>query len=144
MGMLHQIDHWSATHHPRWLVVIRVVLGVCLIIKGMAFMNNTVILESFIASSGVDTGTSWLPLTITWLHLICGLFIIIGLATRIACLIMVPILIGAVFFVNAPQGIFTADSEFGYSLAVLFLLIFFVIEGSGPVSLDRYFNKRNA
>ncbi|TXJ29776.1 MAG: DoxX family protein [Chitinophagaceae bacterium] len=143
MGMLHQIDHWSATHHPRWLVVLRVVLGLCLIIKGIAFMNNTVILESLISSSQVSNTVSWLPLVITWLHLLCGCFIITGLLTRISCLIMIPILTGAVFFVNAPKGIFAADSEFGYSLAVLLLLIFFFIEGGGPISLDNYFRKRD-
>lgn len=141
MGMLHQINHWSATHHPRWLVVIRVVLGFCLIIKGIAFMNNTVILESLLPA-GVGRTASWLPLAITCLHLLCGSFIVAGLLTRISCLVMIPILIGAVFLVNGPRGVFSADSEFGYSLAVLLLLMFFFVEGGGAISLDQYFRGR--
>lgn len=142
MGMLHQIEHWSATHHPRWLVVLRVVLGLCLIIKGIAFMSNTVILESLISTTTVSNTISWLPLALTWLHLLCGSFIVTGLLTRLSCLIMIPILIGAVFFVNASRGIFAGDSEFGYSLVVLLLLIFFFVEGGGPISLDNYFRTR--
>ncbi|RYG40344.1 MAG: DoxX family protein [Chitinophagaceae bacterium] len=142
MGILHQIDHWSATHHPRWLVVLRVALGLCLIIKGIAFMSNTVILESLISSSNVINSVSWMTLLITWLHLLCGSFIVTGLLTRVSCLVMIPILAAAVFFVNAPKGFFAADSEFGYSLAVLLLLIFFFIEGGGPLSLDHYFRNK--
>lgn len=141
MGMLHQIERWSATHHPRWLIVIRVALGICLIIKGISFMSNTLNLPSLLASSSVDLNNEWLPLFITWLHLLCGFFLIIGLFTRIAALIMIPILIGAVVLVNVPRGVFSGDSEFGYSLAVLLLLIFFFIEGGGPLSLDDWFRK---
>ena len=140
--MLHQIEKWSTTHHPRWLVLPRVALGICLILKGISFMSNSIHLESLLAESTVGYSASWLIVVITWLHLLCGFLIIIGLFTRPATLMMTPVLLCAVLFVNAPKGLFTAESEFGFSLVVLLMLIFFFFEGGGPLSLDDYF-KRN-
>ncbi|HEX5652730.1 MAG TPA: DoxX family protein [Chitinophagaceae bacterium] len=142
MGMLHRMEKWSATHHPRWFVLLRVALGICLIVKGISFMSNTIALESLLAETNVGLDGDWPPLAITWLHLICGLMIIIGLFTRWAALLMIPILFGAVIYVNAARGLFAAESEFGFSLVVLLMLIVFFVEGGGPLSLDDYF-KRN-
>jgi hypothetical protein len=41
MGTLQQINRWSLTHHPRWLVVLRAILGICLFFKGIFFLVNT-------------------------------------------------------------------------------------------------------
>ena len=142
MGMLHQLEKWSATHHPRWLVFLRAALGVSLFLKGISFLTNSVRLESILAESGISAYSSWLPLAITWLHLLCGFLIIIGLLTRWAALILIPVLFFAVIFVNAKRGVFAAESEFGFSLVILLLLIFFFVEGGGPLSLDNHFKKR--
>ena len=45
MGTLQQIHRWSLSHHPRWLVVLRVILGICLFFKGIFFLVNTATLE---------------------------------------------------------------------------------------------------
>jgi len=140
--MLHQLEQWSTTRHPRWLVFLRVALGICLFFKGITFMSNSVHLETLLAESSLSKFSSWLPLAITWAHLLGGFLIIIGLLTRWATLLQIPILLGAVIFVNASGGIFAAESDFAFSLIVLVLLIFFFIEGGGPLSLDNYF-KRN-
>ena len=144
MGMLHRLDKWSTTHHPRWLVFLRAALGVSLFLKGITFLSNTVKLENILSESGIDFFTSWLPLVIAWLHLLCGFFIIIGLFTRLATLILIPILFFAVLFVNARQGVFAGESEFGFSLVILLMLIFFFIEGGGPLSLDNFFKHHEA
>src|SRR5438128_2613583 len=131
MGMLHQIDEWSTSHHPRWLVLLRIGLGICLFIKGISFISNTAALERLLAGSRLNF--PWLAHLITWAHLFGGFMIIIGLFTRLAALIQIPILLGAVILVNAKAGVFAAESEFPLSLVVLLMLIFFLIEGSGPI-----------
>jgi putative oxidoreductase len=141
MGMLHNIEKWSTSHHPRWLVLPRVALGICLFLKGISFMSNTVDLELILTEANMPVSGPAFPIIITWLHLICGFLIIIGLFTRLATMLMIPILTGAVLFVNAQRGIFASESEFGFSLIVLLMLVFFLIEGSGPLSLDSYFKK---
>lgn len=139
MGTLQQLEKWSTTHHPRWLVFLRVILGICLILKGISFMSDTVQLESLLAETSITNLSGWIAIIITWLHLLGGFFIIVGLFTRITTLLLIPILLGAVLLVNLPKGIFAPGSEFGFSLAVLILLIVFFIEGGGRLSLDNYF-----
>lgn len=102
-------------------------------------MNDSVLLESMLAETSIDKANDWVALVITWLHLLGGLFIVIGLFTRVTTLLLIPVLLGAVLLINLPRGIFAPGSEFGFSLAVLILLIVFFIEGGGPISMDNYF-----
>ena len=144
MGMLHQLQEWSTTHHPRWLVVLRVALGICLTLKGISFMNDSITLQSLLEESNLDFSSTWLPIIITWMHLLAGFFITIGLFTRPVTLLLIPVLLGAVFLINAPKGLFAPGSEFAFSLVVLLLLIFFFVEGGGPLSVDEFLKKYQA
>ncbi|HSZ85254.1 MAG TPA: DoxX family protein, partial [Puia sp.] len=133
--------HWSITHHPRWLVVLRVALGICLFVKGISFMMNAVTLQELISNDMViSKGINWLPLFITWAHLLGGFLIIIGLYTRVAVIFQIPILIGAVIFIMTKEKMFGPGSELAFALVILVLLFFFLIEGSGPISLDNHFS----
>ena len=76
-------------------------------------------------------------------HLLGGILIIAGLFTRLMCLLQIPVLVGAVFFINMKNGVFTGNSEFEFSIIILLLLIVFFIEGGGPLSLDSYFKKKS-
>lgn len=138
MSYLHQIKDWSRQHSPKWLVVLRVVLGLCLFVKGFSFIQNSTLLESLVEKSYLGNNASWLVTVIPWLHLLGGTLIVIGLFTRLAALVQVPILLGAVFFVNARQGIFAGESDLLFSIIILILLLFFLVEGGGFLSLDHY------
>ena len=138
--MLHQLQQWSITHHPKWLVIVRVALGFSLILKGFYFISNSVYLQNMLQQSNLS-GMDWLKIVIPVLHLAGGSLIVAGVFTRWAVLIQIPILLGAVFFVNARHGVFAGQSELGLSLAILVLLCFFFAEGGGPISLDDYFRR---
>ncbi|HEX6431540.1 MAG TPA: DoxX family protein [Niastella sp.] len=143
MGTLQQIHRWSLTHHPRWLVVMRVALGICLFFKGIFFLANTSTLEELVKGSLVANRADWMVLFITWAHLLGGFLIIIGLFTRWAVLVQIPILMGAIIFINTQRDAFGAF-ELPFALMVLVLLIFFLVEGGGPISLDNFFSKHEA
>lgn len=138
--MLHQLQQWSITHHPKWLVIVRVALGFSLILKGIYFISNSVYLQDILFQSNLS-GMDWLKITIPAVHLAGGSLIVAGLFTRWAVLIQIPILLGAVIFINARHGVFAGQSELGLSLAILVLLFFFFAEGGGPISLDDYFRR---
>ncbi|CAN5783134.1 DoxX family protein [soil metagenome] len=138
MSYLHQIKEWGRQHSPKWLVVLRVALGLCLFVKGFSFIQNSTVLAAFVERSYIGNNASWLVTVIPWLHLLGGTLIVIGLFTRLASLIQVPILLGAVFFVNARQGIFAGESDLLFSIIILILLLFFLVEGGGFLSLDQY------
>ncbi len=141
MATFQNMEKWSLTHNPRWLVLIRITLGFSLLLKGILFISNTADLETTIAGSALINSSNWLAFVITWVHLFGGFLIIIGLFTRWTVLLQMPILLGAIFFVNAPKGLFAGGSELGFSIIVLLLLILFFAEGGGHFSLDRYLQK---
>lgn len=143
MGILNQLEQWSSTHHPRWLVFLRVPLGLALFIKGITFFYNSEALTQLIAFSGFGSAANvgLLSMAITWAHFLGGVLLVIGLFTRWAALLQIPILLGAVIFVNAQKGFFVAGSELLFSIVILGLLIFFFVEGGGPLSVDNYAKK---
>ena len=138
MGTLHQIHQWSLSHHPRWLVVLRVALGLCLFIKGFSFMINATILERFIEYNPIFSKAWWLPIAITWAHLLGGVLIIVGLLTRWAVLLQLPILLGSVIFLSK-NSVLGSGPELAFTVFILLLLVFFLVEGGGPLSFDNYF-----
>ncbi|HEY4209233.1 MAG TPA: DoxX family protein, partial [Puia sp.] len=82
-----------------------------------------------------------LQIIISTANMLGGFLIMIGLQTRAMCLIQIPILIGAVIFINAQKSGFAPQSEMGLAIVSLLLTILFLIEGSGPLSLDSYFSR---
>lgn len=137
--MLKQIDDWSIRHHPQWLILPRVALGIALFIKGVEFIRNNSLLPQLIEKTSLTGVSGFLSAFIPWAHLFGGVMIVVGLFTRLAAALQIPILLGAVFFVNAKSGIFAVNSDLLFSLIILFLLIFFLIEGGGTFSLDHSF-----
>lgn len=124
------------------LFLLRAALGCMLIIKGVEFISHIHQLEGIIAESRFQGGSIFLTYYIPYAHLLGGFFILIGLYTRFFSLIQLPILIGAVFFINAPHTAFQVQAgEWGFSIVTFVLLIFFSIEGSGPVSIQDYVHK---
>lgn len=139
MAILHQLDKWSTTH-PKLLLLLRAALGVALVSKGISFMSDIMSLKALLAQSGFAFLPDWIAVVITWIHLLCGFLITIGLFTRLSALIQIPILIGAVI-INLSGGIFMPGSELVFSILILVLLVFFLFEGGGELSLDDFIKK---
>ena len=141
MTTLQHIRDWGTTHHPRWLVIVRIGLGLFLFAKGITFMQNATLLDRLLYGSAslAENQTHWLPILITWANLLTGTLLIIGLWTRVMALLQLPILIGAIIFINTQGGGFAPESELILAILTLVLMIFFLIEGGGPPSLDGYF-----
>ncbi|HEX5025910.1 MAG TPA: DoxX family protein [Agriterribacter sp.] len=141
MGILQQMKSWGLTHHPRWLVALRVVLGLFLFMKGISFMRDMNGLEELVVHTSFSNSASWIALVVTWLHLLGGFLIIIGLFTRLAVVVQIPILLGAVIFINQPS---VNALEFLFAFIILLLLGFFFVLGGGPISLDHFFSRYKA
>ena len=128
------------SRQPSVFTILRVALGLILFWKSFNFIRDTAIAQTLIEHTGVGVFSSnaeVLALVITYLGLLCGFFIFIGLFTRIASVVQIPVLIVAVFFVNI-QSIGENKFEFFLSLITLLLLIIFAIKGSGVFSADEY------
>lgn len=140
MGLTTRLDQWTQAHQWRWLVVPRVALGIMLFIKGISFITHADTLTAMINGSRFAGWETFLSSYIIFAHLFGGAMIIIGLITRIAVLMQLPILLGAIMFFNT-SGVFALQSELWFSVVVLLLLIVFLIEGGGPYSMDRYMQR---
>jgi len=139
MNIISRIEKWGDTHHPGWLDVFRMLLGLVLVWKGVEFALNLDAFSKVMARTGLITslGISMSAHLIIFIHLIGGLMIAIGTHTRASCLFQIPILLIAVFYVNLPEHVFKPYSEFWLSVAVLVGLLFFLVEGNGPLSVER-------
>jgi putative oxidoreductase len=135
------VNERTRTSQPNWFTFLRIALGMIIIWKGINFIRNTAMAQSLIEQTGVGVfseNSSLLAYVITYLSLLCGLFILIGLITRVSSMVLIPVLLVAVFFINIKRvedNIF----EFILSLIALALLILFAVKSSGRFSADEYF-----
>jgi putative oxidoreductase len=138
MNTLSGIEKWSEEHHPLWIDFLRILLGIFLIAKGASFIGSREQIEWVLVKNHLDFLIFMVWIYVVLFHIGGGLLIASGLVTRWAAGFQIPILIGAVFFVNLPNGFTPINSELGFSIAVLALLILFLFYGSGNFSLDHY------
>ena len=138
---LHRVERWADAHHPMWLDFIRAALGIFLMIKGIIFLGDSEALFAILRKSQFPWVSIGLAHYVGFAHLVGGLFIAIGLITRVAILFQLPILLGAVFFINPERGFYSENAELWSSIIVLILLIVFLIYGSGRYSVDRLIRK---
>ncbi|WP_259070091.1 DoxX family protein [Mucilaginibacter sp. X4EP1] len=143
MNLVHKIENWGDTHHPMVLDVVRVALGIFLMLKGFAFLDNSAYLKDMIEDQSVVYIPMALLMTVVYYvifaHLVGGVLIAMGTLTRFACIIQIPIVLAAVFMTD----FFTSaiNSMAWPSIIALVLLVIFMVIGSGPLSLDRYLSK---
>jgi len=126
---------------PAWLSLVRFALGLILFWKGIVFIRDTELLKLLIQHTGIGVfsqNSEVITFIIAYLTLLCGLFILSGLFTRACCIIQIPILFIAVFFVNI-QRIDKSTFELVLSIIVLILLVVFATKGSGTLSADEFF-----
>jgi len=141
MNIVQKIGRWGDAHHPRWLDILRITLGIIIFAKGIGFVNDRDAVADLIRQTHFQLSIWSAVHYVVFAHLVGGLFIIFGFQTRLAVIFQIPILIGAVFFVNITNGFNFLNSEFWISLVVLILLLVFLVVGSGKYSLDNMMNK---
>ena len=138
--MVHKIEHWGDTHHPKVLDLIRIALGVFLFLKGLAFMDNTAYLQGMIENQNVVHFSPGILMAlvyyVTFAHLVGGTLIVLGVLTRFACIIQIPIVLAAIFLTSI--FVESVNSMVWPSIIALVFLALFTVLGSGPWSLEKY------
>jgi len=115
--------------------VIRVYLGAGLLFRGAVLVVADDGLQQ-LAGGTPAVQVTGIILYVTAAHLIGGALLVVGLYTRLAALIQIPVLIGALALVHWQDGLLSADQSLEFSALVLFLLVLVSVFGSGPWSLD--------
>ena len=137
MNLLQRLEYWGDRHHPRWMDIVRISLGIFLCYKGVDFIGHMSDLVS-VMYANTSTAPFFYILAGHYAaaaHILGGIFLILGVMTRLACLIQIPVLLGAVFFLSTNKEMLRPYSELFLTILVLLLLIYFLIAGNGPWSV---------
>ena len=136
MNYLQRIEFWGDRHHPKWLDFIRIALGLFLCYKGVDVLLNMSELTNVMANRAPFSSFAFLIAAhyAAFAHIIGGILLALGLFTRLACIIQIPVLLGAIIFLSSNQDMLRPYSELILSILVLLLLVYFLIVGNGPLS----------
>ena len=115
MNTVQKVEHWGDAHHPVWLDIVRIVLGLIILSKGISFIADTEAQKDWMLQGSAFHFSGLMAMAIihvvAFAHLVGGLLIAMGLVTRFAVVVQIPILVGAVFFVNIWRGFSPLNSE---------------------------------
>ena len=141
MNLVQRVEHWGDTHHPQWLDIIRILLGAFLCYKGVDFLMNMGSMLSLITNKMSFGSFSSMLMSnyIAFAHMLGGILLILGTLTRFACIINIPILLGAILFVNTEM--YRPFSALLLPIVVLLLLICFLVVGNGPLTFLKHAEK---
>lgn len=122
--------------------IVRFYLGIGLFVRGVLFLSHPERLLSFV--SDADNWFLGYALThyVAIAHLGGGILLALGLATRLAAAVQLPVLLGAVFVIHSTGGLLTVGQSLEFSALVLVLLGVYLLLGPGPLSLDSWLGSR--
>ena len=140
MSVITDVERWGNTHRPGILDLFRTVLGAFITYKGLYFITHMDELHTTASGINVYFAGAAIAHYVVFAHILGGPLILVGLFTRIVSLIQIPILIGAIIFVNYPKGFLAIGSgsymELELSIVILVGLIVFMVFGAGRFSID--------
>lgn len=132
---------WQWEHNSLGFDLVRMFLGAALLVRGVWFALNP---NAFSEMAG-DRPVDWLTYYVLIGHIVGGLLLVIGLFTRLAAVIQIPILVSAVFFVSIDSGLASGNQSLELSGLVLIILAVILIFGPGQMSLDyKRFGKKGS
>lgn len=120
------------------LVIARVILGLILVLKAIFFISNAGLLREMLIESRFATAVGFFTAYVMVGHLLGGVLIVAGLFLRIAVVVQLPLLLGALFFIIPQQGFEAMGSDFAVSAIALVLSILLLVKGGGKFSMDSF------
>ncbi len=101
MNFLERMEHWGDTHHPKWMDIVRIALGIFLIYKGIDFLRNMSVINDLLARNMSFGGFAAMMTRhfVVFADIHGGLLIALDILTRFACLLRIPMLLVAIVLV---------------------------------------------
>jgi len=144
MNATSRMRLWVETHSDIIWDLVRIYLGIGLFLKAIFYLTH----RDYLLQLMDGMGTSWFAPAIMahyviLAHLFGGLLMALGLITRVAALVQIPILLAAVFYVYLPKMMFLEPRQsLEFSALVLFLLLLTAAFGAGRWSLDHHLSRK--
>ena len=144
MKSMNDCKQWVQSHVDIVIDLVRMYLGVGLFVKGLYFLMHREEMQKLLEGAhNLVFAQGAVAHYVIPVHLVGGLLLAIGLLTRLAALIQMPILIGAVFYLWLPQVLFFEKRQyFEFAALVLFLLGLIFVYGGGRFSVDYLITKK--
>ena len=127
MKLVSNIEDWADAHHPKWLDIIRILLGLVLIAKGISFIRDTDLMSALLLDSSAQLRSMAFAHYVIGVQLVAGFMLTFGLLTRVAAFFQIPILVTAVFYMDVTKEFFVISSELPYLILVLSLVVLALI-----------------
>jgi putative oxidoreductase len=121
------------------LLILRIVLGICFILHGAQKVfglfggSGMKGWESFLSGFNIPPIASNL---IAWFEMIAGIFLILGLFSRLFSVGLFIFMLAAIYLVHLKKGYFVQDGGYEYQLTLAIILVIFVIYGPGKISIN--------
>ena len=125
-------------------LLVRVVFGFMFfyhgVVKFQGGISNT---AGYFESLGLMGGLAYV---VAIIELVGGLFLILGLGTKIMGALFAIIMVGAIFTAKLPLGLFGDGTYAGYELEVVYLAlgIYYIFAERSPLSVDQVIAKKKA
>ena len=143
--MEQSIELKTNNTNPTWIALIRIVLGMLLIWKGLLFTQDAGELQVAILRTGVGEYAGFLDViaaAVSILTLVSGIFIMVGLFTRIVSYIQLAMIFLGISFIYS-TGIERNSFEMISTIIILSLLVLIASKGSGSISFDKAIEKNS-
>ncbi len=132
---------WLFLQRSYVIEFLRVYLGLGLCMKGFLLMWDTNQANQFMLFTHFPAWSFFFIHYAILAQLVGGLFLALGLITRVAAIVQIPVMFGAIFYEYLQRGFFSHEQTLEFALLVLVLLLVFAVYGSGRLSLDHVLNK---
>jgi putative oxidoreductase len=131
---------WVGDHRRTLLDLVRIYLGLGLLVKGIFYLQNPALMGIAGAPPWMTAMAAWAP----YLHIVGGLLLALGIFTRLAALIQMPVVLIALIYLHLPRMAqsMQAREAVEFSALVLFLLAIIFVAGPGPLSVAERFHFR--
>jgi len=146
MKSINECKQWVQAHPDVIIDLMRTYLGIGLLIKAIYFLSHRGELDQLLhGADNLAFAQAMVLHCVIPVHLVGGLLLTVGLLTRVAALLQIPILVGAVFYVHLPKLILVGPREgVEFALLVLYLLVLIFVFGPGRLSVDYFLLKKES
>jgi len=146
MKNINECRRWIESHMDIVIDLVRMYLGIGLFVKGIYFLMHQEELTKLLkGTDNMAFGLGAVAHYVIPIHLVGGLLLAVGLLTRLAALVQMPILIGAIIYVWLPEmPFFEQRQNLEFSALVLFLLTLIFVYGAGRFSVDYLITRKES
>jgi putative oxidoreductase len=133
----------TASSAPWGTTILRVIVGVVFLVHGSQklFSFGFAGVTAFFTHAGIPLPAVSAPI-VTLVEFLGGAALLLGVGTRIAALLLVCDMLGAILFVHFKNGFFM-PSGYEYALILLAANLSLVLTGPGAASLDGVIRKKS-